>query len=327
MDKKFLLKAYEKMSRIRQFDMWIHESLLENDSPLMGLMHSHIGEEAYSSAVISQLGKDDYLSTTYRNHAHSIARDISLKGLAAELCGKETGVCKARAGNMHAIDQNLNIIAGFGIIGAGLPATVGTALASKYKETDQISVAFFGDGAIPQGAFHESMNLSSIFKLPVLFVNNNNKYAMSTSSSYNLIGESTVTYAKAYDIPAVSSNGMDFFEAYKTAKDAIEYVRGGNGPYYIEYDCYRFHGQWEGDPQNYKPKEEVDCYLDNDPMKLFRKKAVDKGFLSIDEIDAVDSDVKIQVEEAFAYAITCKMPDFSDITTDIYADVYENGVK
>ena len=322
MDKQFLLNAYEKMSRIRQFDMWIHESMKKKDTPLMGLMHSQVGEEAYSSAVISQLGDDDYLSTTYRNHAHSIARDISLKDLAAELCGRETGVCKARAGNMHAVDQNLNIIAGFGIIGAGLPATVGTALASKYKETNQISVAFFGDGAIAQGAFHESMNLASIFKLPVLFVNNNNKYAMSTPSHYNLVSETTINYAKAYDIPAISCNGMDFFEAYDAAKDAIEYVRSGKGPYYIEYICFRYHGQWEGDAQNYKLQEEIDTYLENDPIMLFRKNAVEKGLLKIEEIDAVDSDVAKLVAEAFEYAETCEMPDFSDITTDIYADVY-----
>ncbi len=322
MNKKFLLDAYEKMSRIRQFDMWIHENFHKPNSLLMGLMHSHIGEEGYSSAVISQLRADDYLSTTYRNHAHSIARGISLKELAAELYGRETGVCKARAGNMHAVDQNLNIIAGFGIIGAGLPATVGTALASKYKGTDQISVAFFGDGAVPQGAFHEAMNLAAIFKLPVLFANNNNKYAMSTPSTYNLATDSTVNYAKGYGIPAVSTCGMDFFKAHEAAQKGIEYVRSGKGPYFIEFNCYRYHGQWEGDAQNYKPKEEVDYYKANDPLVLFRKGAVERGYLTVAEIDSVDANVARQVNEAFSYAEASKMPDFNDIMTDIYADVY-----
>ncbi|MEG0979162.1 MAG: thiamine pyrophosphate-dependent dehydrogenase E1 component subunit alpha [Oscillospiraceae bacterium] len=322
MDKKFLLEAYEKMSRIRHFEMFIHENVKNKDSKFVGIMHSQAGEEAYASAVISQLRADDYLSTTYRNHAHSIARNISLKALAAEVYGRTTGVCKGRAGNMHAVDQNLNIIAGFGIIGAGLPATAGTALASNYKGTDQISVGFFGDGAVAQGAFHESMNLAKVLSLPMLFVNNNNHYAMSTPAKHNLATDSTTNYAKAYDIPAISSCGMDFFKAYEAAKEGIEYVRKNRTPFFIEFDCYRYHGQWEGDPQDYKDKKEEAYYFDNDPIKLFRQGAIERGLLTLEEIDAVDDSVNKQIEEAFEFAANSPIADFSDITTDIYADVY-----
>lgn len=322
MDKQFILQAYEKMSRIRQFDMWMHDHIEKGDAQFVGIMHSHAGEEGYSAAVISQLRSDDYLSTTYRNHAHSIARNISLKGLAAEVYGKVTGVCKARAGNMHAVDQNLNIIAGFGIIGAGLPSTVGTAFASKYKGTDQISVAFFGDGAVAQGAFHESMNLAKIFELPVLFVNNNNHYAMSTPASHDLAADSTTNYARSYNIPAVKCCGMDFFKAYDAAKKGIEYVRSGQGPYFIEYDCFRYHGQWEGDPQDYKNPQETAYYWEHDPIKLFRQGAVERGLLTAKELDAVEASVAKQVEEAFEFARISEMPGIEDITKDIYADVY-----
>lgn len=322
MKKQVLLTAFERMCRIRQFDMWVHENFKKPGTPLMGLMHSHIGEEAYSAAVICQLRDDDYLSTTYRNHAHSIARDISLRSLAAEICGRETGCCKGRAGNMHAVDQNLNIIAGFGIIGAGLPSTVGTALASKYKGTDQISVAFFGDGAVPQGAFHESMNLAKMFNLPVLFVNNNNHYAMSTPSENNIVDGHTISYAKGYKMAAAQADGMDFFAAFDAAKKGIAYVRKGKGPYFIEYDCYRYHGQWEGDVQAYKPEDEVKAYWDRDPIKLFRKGALERKLLTNEEMDAIEADVARQVEDAFEFARNSKLPDMSDIMTDIYADKY-----
>lgn len=322
MDKKFLLTAYERMCRIRQFGNYVHENVKKEDSPFVGIMHIHTGEEGYSGALIPQLRDDDYLTTTYRNHAHTLARGMSLKGLAAEVCGRVDGVCKGRAGNMHAVDQSLNIIAGFGIIGAGLPATVGAAFASKYKGTDQIAVGFFGDGAMPQGAVHESLNLAAVQKLPVLFVNNNNQYAMSTPRKNNLATDSTVNYAKAYGIPAVKCNGMDFFEAYDAAEKAIEYVRSGKGPYFIEYECYRYGGQYEGDPQNYKDKETEEYYLNADPIKLFRQGAIERGLLKEDELDAVEKSVEKQVKEAMEFAINSPRPELEDIMTDIYADAY-----
>ena len=322
MDKQFLLTAYERMNRIRQFGNYVHENVKKENSPFVGIMHSHIGEEGYSAALITQLRDDDYLSTTYRNHAHTLSRGMSLNGLAAEVCGRVTGVCKGRAGNMHAVDQNLNIIAGFGIIGAGLPATVGTALASKYRGTDQISVAFFGDGALPQGAVHESLNLAKVFNLPVLFVNNNNHYAMSTPSRNNLATESTTNYAKGYGIEATQCDGMDFFAAYDAAQKGIEYVRNGKGPYFIEYDCYRYHGQFEGDLQLYKPEDEVNAYWERDPLKQFRKGAIERGLLTAEELDNVEISVAKQIEEAMDFALSSEKPGFEDITTDIYADVY-----
>ncbi len=229
MDSTFLLSNYGKMREIRSFGVTVQEYAARNHL-LMGIIQGHIGCEAYAVGVTSQLRDDDYIASTYRNHAHSIARGVDLNALAAEICGKAPGVCKAKGGNMHAVDQDLNMIAGFGIIGAGLPAACGTAFASKYKETDQVSTVFFGDGAIPQGAFHESMNIASVFKLPVLFINDNNGYAMSTSADYNLAHKSTVAYADAYKISAKKVCGMTFFDVYDAVKEALEHIRSGKGP-------------------------------------------------------------------------------------------------
>lgn len=325
MEKEFLITAYKRMNRIRKFGEYVHESTTNKrieKTPFVGIMHIQTGEEGYSCALIPQLREDDYLSTTYRNHAHTLARGMELKGLAAEVCGRTTGVCKGRAGNMHAVDQDLNFIAGFGIIGAGLPATCGTALASKYKGTDEISVGFFGDGAMAQGAVHESLNFAAVNKLPVLFVNNNNHYAMSTPSKNNLATDSTTNYAKGYGMPCIHCDGMNFFEAYDAAKEAIEYVRSGKGPFFIEYDCYRYGGQFEGDPQAYKLQEEVDAYFDRDPLKLFKEEALRRNLLTAEEMKTIEEEVDREVEEAMEFAVNSPVPDMSDITTDTYADEY-----
>ncbi|QUI25284.1 thiamine pyrophosphate-dependent dehydrogenase E1 component subunit alpha [Vallitalea pronyensis] len=325
MKKQELITAYKRMNRIRKFGEYVHESTTNKrsiETPFVGIMHIQTGEEGYSCALIPQLRDDDYLSTTYRNHAHTLARGMDLKGLAAEVCGRVTGVCKGRAGNMHAVDQNLNFIAGFGIIGAGLPSTCGTALASKIKETDQISVAFFGDGAMAQGAVHESLNIASVFKLPVLFVNNNNHYAMSTPSKNNLATESTINYAKGYAMKTYHCDGMDFFESYDVAKEAIDYVRSGFGPCFIEYDCYRYGGQFEGDPQDYKLQEEVDYYMAKDPLKRFREGAIERGLLTAEELDSIEKLVDQEVEEAMAFALNSEKVGPEDIVRDTYADVY-----
>jgi pyruvate dehydrogenase E1 component alpha subunit len=173
-----------------------------------------------------------------------------------------------------------------------------------------------------QGAVHESMNLASVLNLPVLFVNNNNKYAMSTPAKHNLAHESTVEYAKAYNMPAVSVNGMDFFASYEAAKEAIEYVRSGKGPYFLECNCFRFSGQWVGDPHYYQLQEEWEYYKKQDPIDTFKVNAVEKGLMSADEMSAIEADINQQIEKAFEYAKACDIPDFSDITTDTYADKY-----
>lgn len=321
MDSEYAAEAYRRMCRIREFDLLVHD-YAARDYRVMGLMHSAIGAEAYSVATMMNTIPDDYMATTYRNHAHTIAKNIDLNALAAELCGKAAGCCRGKGGNMHAVDQNDNVIAGFGIIAAGLPSCLGTAFAARYKGTRGITVAFFGDGAIPQGAFHESMNLAAIWKLPVLFVNDNNRYAMSTATCANLVSEDTIQYAKNYNIPAVTVDGMDFFAVDAAVKMAMSHVRDGQGPYFIECKAYRFHGQFEGDPQNYKPQEEVDYYWSRDPLVLFEAEAIRRTLLSAEEMTAIRNNAKREVLAAFDYAENCPFPAEEELYTDVYADQY-----
>lgn len=322
MNKEMLLKAYKTMKTIREYELEVEDAVSKKRGPFMGLMHTHHGAEAWVTAVMMNLTLDDYVSSTYRNHAHSIARGIDLKTFTAEISGKITGVCRGMAGNMHAVDQNLNMIAGFGIIGAGLPSACGAAFASKYKKENRVSAVFFGDGAIPQGATHESMNIASLMKLPVLFCNDNNHYAMSTASKNNLVHESTVEYAKAYNIPAKKVFGMNFFECYNVVKEAIEFIKEGNGPFFIEFDNYRYGGQWVGDPQNYKPKEEVEYYWSQDPLKLFVDEVLEKKYLTKDDILRIDKEVKKEIEEALKFAFESEEPDLSEMLVNVYADNY-----
>lgn len=322
MEKQLLLDAYESMKLIRTFDMTLHQHTESRDHVLMGIQHSHAGAEAWVTAVMKNLKLRDYIASTYRNHAHSLARGVKPRELAAELCGKKTGVCGGMSGSMHAVDQNLNMIAGFGIIAAGLPAAGGTAFASNYRGTDEVSAVFFGDGAIPQGAFHESLNLASLWKLPVLYCNDNNGYAMSTSSANNLVHKSTTEYAKAYNIPSVSVDGMDFFESYEAVKKGVDYIRSGNGPYFIEFVNYRFHGQWEGDPQLYKPKEEVEEHWKNEPIGKFEKHVLEEKWLTEEDLKKVSQKVDQIVIEAFEFAKNSDLPDMNEIFTHVYADKY-----
>ncbi len=322
MEKQELLKAYKTMKTIREYELEVEDAVINRRGPFMGLMHTHRGAEAWVTAVMMNLTLDDYVSSTYRNHAHSIARGVDLKALTAEISGKITGVCKGNAGNMHAVDQNLNMIAGFGIIGAGLPSACGAAFASKYKNKNNVSAVFFGDGAIPQGATHESMNLASVMNLPVLLCNDNNHYAMSTSSKNNLAHQSTCEYAKAYNIPAKKVFGMDFFECYNVVKEAVEYIKSGKGPFFIEFDNYRYGGQWVGDPQNYKPAEEVEYYNSQDPLKKFADRVLSQNLLTQEDLSNIDALVKKEIEEALQFAFDSDLPKISDMFLNTYADKY-----
>ncbi len=322
MDKKLLKEAYHKMKLIRVFEDYVEKSAAEGTGPLMGLLHTHSGAEAWVSAVMLNLEPKDYVLSTYRNHAHSIARGINMGEFAAEISGKITGTCRGMAGNMHVVDQNLNMVAGFGIIGAGLPSACGTALASKMNGTDEVSAVFFGDGAMAQGATHESLNMAGVKKLPVLFCNDNNHIAMSTDPKNNLCNTTTANYMAAYNIPAVTVDGMDFFASYEATQKAVEYIRAGKGPYFIEFDNARYGGQWVGDAVNYKSDEQKAAEFAKDPIKRFEKEVVKKGLLSKDELEEIEKTVVQEVDDAIKFAEESPLPEISDMFVNIYADKY-----
>jgi len=322
MDKNSLLKAYHTMLLIKDYEEMVESRTASGEGPLMGLMHTHAGAEAWVTAVMMNLESSDYVSSTYRNHAHSIARGIDLNEFTAELSGKITGTCRGMAGNMHACDQNLNMIAGFGIIGAGLPSAAGAAFASKYKGADDVSAVFFGDGAMAQGATHESCNIISTMQLPVLLCNDNNHIAMSTHSSNNLCHESTTEYMKAYNIPAVTVDGMDFFACFDAVKIAVEHIRSGKGPYFIEFDNCRFGGQWVGDPVNYKTIKQKDEEFARCGVERFKNYVLENTLLSALELENVQNAVTKEIEEAIRFAEESPLPEISDMFVNTYADEY-----
>lgn len=322
MTQEMLIEAYHKIKLIRVFENYVEESQAKHMGPLMGLLHTHAGAESWVTAIMLNLQMDDYISSTYRNHAHSIARGINLREFAAEISGKEAGVCRGMAGNMHVVDQNLNMIAGFGIIGAGLPSACGAALASKMRKENSISAVFFGDGAMAQGASHESFNMASIKKLPVLFCCDNNHIAMSTNSKNNLCHEKTADYMNAYQIPAITVDGMDFFASYEAVKMAVQSIREGNGPYFIEFDNARYGGQWVGDPVDYKTVEQKAAEFARDPVTRFEKEVIEKKLLMKEVLEAIEKSVREEVEDAIKFAEASPLPGKNVMFENIYADEY-----
>ena len=319
MDRESLLRWYELMARIRVFEDTIHR--LVEDNRLEGYVHCYAGEEAVGVGVIAQLRADDYLTSTYRNHGHAIARGVDLKAVAAEIYGKAAGVCGGKGGSMHVADQRLGMIGGFGLVAAGLPVACGAALASAYLGRDRVAVAFFGDGAVHEGAFHEAMDLAALWTLPVVFVCENNMYAETTAVDYHLNVPRIADFGRSYAMPGVTVDGMDIFAVADAAGAALARARGGNGPTLLECLTYRYYGQYEGDTQLYKPLDEVAAYRARDPLVLFRSRVTERGWLAPPDLDAVDARMRREVDEALRFAEATPFPDASELTRGVYTEV------
>lgn len=251
-DKAFLLEAYGKMTTIRAYETKVEEIFLAGELP--GFTHLYIGEEACGVGVCENLRTDDYIESTHRGHGHCLAKGADIKKMMAELYGKETGYCRGKGGSMHIADFSIGMLGANGVVGAGYNLAMGAALAAKLKRTEQIAVAFFGDGASNRGTFHESCNMASVWKLPVLYVCEMNRWASTTPYRTTTSVEDIAVRAAAYDMPGKSVDGNDFFAVYEAAKEAVAYVRGGKGPYLLELKTYRIKGHFVGDPENTAPE-------------------------------------------------------------------------
>ena len=246
-DKTFLLNAYRKMATIRAYETKVEEIFLAGELP--GFTHLYIGEEACGVGVCENLNSDDYIESTHRGHGHCLAKGADVKKMMAELYGKETGYCHGKGGSMHIADFSIGMLGANGVVGAGYNLAMGAALAAKLQGTEQIAVAFFGDGASNRGTFHESCNMASVWKLPILYVCEMNQWASTTPYRTTTSVEDIAVRAVAYDMPGKTVNGNDFFEVYEAAKEAVEYVRSGKGPYLLELKTYRIKGHFVGDPE------------------------------------------------------------------------------
>lgn len=314
--KEKLVKLYREMLRIRLFEEKVSE--LFTKALLPGFIHLYIGQEAVAVGVCANLRKDDYIASTHRGHGHCIAKGAELKRMMAELFGKKTGYCKGKGGSMHIADYRLGILGANAIVGANIPIAAGAALAAKLRGTDRVAVAFFGDGASNTGAFHEGINMAALWKLPVIFVCENNLYAISTRVSKSTPVTNIADRAASYGIPGVVVDGMDVVAVYKVAHEAVERARKGEGPTLIECKTYRFCGSFEGDPQHYKTREEMEEWKKKDPLRL-RERLIEKGVLTEAEVEEIEQKIRLAVEEAVEYAEGSPYPEPEEVTKDLFA--------
>ena len=315
MDTEQLTWMYRTMVRIRNFDMRVKE--LSEAKAIPGYAHTYHGSEAIATGVMAALEAPDWIASTYRSHGHAIAKGVSLDGMAAELYGRATGVCKGKGGSMHISDFDKGMLGAFGIVAAGIPVAVGAALSAQLRGTRQVAVAFFGDGAVHQGVFHEGAGLASLWKAPAILVCENNGYAEATATDYHLNTETIADMACAYAMPAERADGMDVVTVYETTRRAVTRARGGGGPTLLEFLSYRFSGQFEGDPGGYQPPEEVERWRQRDPIKLFEESAEVRG-LAPQQLADIRGEVESEIEAAFDAAERAPFPEPEATLDDVY---------
>ena len=315
------IDMYKTMLKIRKFEEVAMTSSAEGRIP--GFIHLYMGEEAVATGVCLNLRDDDYITSTHRGHGHIIAKGGNLKFMMAELFGKATGYCKGRGGSMHIVDATKGILGANGIVGAGHDIVLGAGLSAKYRGTDQVCICFFGDASTNQGTFHESLNLASVWKLPIVYVCENNGYGISMSQKRHMAIKDIATRGVSYNIPGVVVDGNDVFAVSEAATDAIKRAREGNGPTLVECKTYRQRGHFEGDPGTYKPKEEQEAWIKKDPIPRFEKYMLEKGILSEQGIKEVQADIDGQIKEALEFADNSPEPQLEVAVEDVYSDIKE----
>ncbi|AXY09583.1 MULTISPECIES: acetoin:2,6-dichlorophenolindophenol oxidoreductase subunit alpha [Bacillus] len=308
---------YEKMLEIRKFEDKVHELFAQGVLP--GFVHLYAGEEAVAVGVCAHLTDSDSITSTHRGHGHCIAKGCDLNGMMAELFGKATGLCKGKGGSMHIADLDKGMLGANGIVGGGFPLACGSALTAKYKGTKDVSVCFFGDGANNEGTFHEGVNLASIWKLPVIFIAENNGYGEATTFEYASSCDSIADRAKAYNIPGVQVDGKDLLAVYKAAEEAVERARNGGGPTIIECMTYRNYGHFEGEAQTYKTSEEKEEHLnEKDAIVKFRKHLIHEALLTESELVDMEKAVDEAVQRSIEFSENSPYPEDEELLKDVY---------
>ncbi len=287
-----------------------------------GFLHLYIGEEAVAVGATAALRPDDYAISSYREHGHCLAKGSDPRRIMAELFGRRDGLSKGRGGSMHLFDKSKNFLGGHAIVGAHLPLAAGAAFAVKYQGGDQVVVCYFGDGAVPQGEFHESLNLAALWKLPVIYLCENNRYAMGTAIHRALAQTEIWRYAETYGIAGEAVDGMDVLAVREVVGRAVERGRRGQGPSLIEARTYRFRGHSMRDPSAaiYRTKEEVEREKQRDPIALFRGRCLKDGVLTEGEVKTIEKDINDLVDEAVAFADASPEPPLEWLTTDIFKE-------
>ncbi|HAT21529.1 MAG: thiamine pyrophosphate-dependent dehydrogenase E1 component subunit alpha [Chloroflexota bacterium] len=320
--KELYMLMLRRMMLIRKFDETVKD--LVQSAELVGMAHCYIGEEAVAVGACTALRDEDYITGNHRSHGHPISKGGDVRRAMAELLGKATGYCKGKGGSMHLADFDIGILGESGIVASALPVAVGAAMGSKMQNTDRVVISFFGDGASNQGACHEAMNLASIWKLPVIFLCENNQYAVTTSFKETVSTENVSDRATAYNMPGVLVDGQDVMAMHEATVHAVQRARAGEGPTLLEAKTYRYEDHSEGlnrilrEP--YRTEEEIEFWRQRDPIDIHSKWLLENDVASQEEIDKVQNDVYEAIGDALQFARESPYPDEADLFTDLFAD-------
>ena len=311
------IEIYRQMLLLRRFEEV--SARLYMQGKIRGFLHLYIGQEAVAIGAVPLLNVDDYVVSHYRDHGHALARGMDPKVVMAELCGKATGSSGGKGGSMHLFDASRNFMGGYAIVGGQLPIAVGLALAIKYRKQKRVVMCFFGDGAVNQGEFHESLNLASLWKLPVLFFLENNLYGMGTRvDRTHAGGEDIYVAAETYKIPAAQIDGMDIMAVREATSEALARIRDTGGPVFLEAMTYRFRGHSLADPEEYRDHDEVTEWRSKDPIDLFKGLVLRDGLLTEDDIDGADEEAARVVREAVQFAENSPDPRIDTVYEHVY---------
>ncbi len=313
-----LVRLYYTMFLIRRFEEKAAEMYARGK--ITGFSHLYIGEEAIAVGAISALHERDYVVSTYRDHGHCIAKGADPRVVMAELFGRSTGISKGKGGSMHLFDNQLRFLGGYAIVAGGLPITVGVGMAINYNEEDCVAVTFFGDGATNAGAFHESLNVASAWKLPIVFICENNAYAIGTALERVAPARELYKRAKAYNMPSELVDGMDVLVVKDATARAVERARDGEGPSFIEAATYRYRGHSMSDPDDYRTKREAKIWKERDPIIKLAKHLRDKAIISPDELKELQDRANATVDESIKFADESPVPELEELMKDIYVD-------
>jgi pyruvate dehydrogenase E1 component alpha subunit len=325
LDKETLLNIYHQMILVRRFEEKSAEAY--SAGKIGGFCHLYIGQEAVAIGAISAIRKDDYVLTSYREHAHAIAKGMTPESVMAELFGKATGCSKGKGGSMHMFDKEVNFLGGHAIVGGQIALATGVAFASKYQGTDRVTLCFFGEAAVNQGAFHESLNMAQLWKLPCIYICENNQYGMGTSLQRAMSSHDISEKACAYDLASEFVDGMDVLAVREATLRAVERARQNYLPTLLEVRTYRFMGHSMSDPGNYRTRAEIERYQERDPIKLFAASLKEEGVMTDKEFENIEAQVREQVETSLRFAEESPLPDPKELYTDVYANPIEPGKR
>ncbi|MGL5448511.1 MAG: thiamine pyrophosphate-dependent dehydrogenase E1 component subunit alpha [Rhabdaerophilum sp.] len=318
LDDAALRDALRKMHLIRKFEEAAEASYIRG--LIHGTMHLSIGQEASAVGTVMALAREDFILSTHRGHGHCIAKGAQPKLMLAEFFGKESGYCKGRGGSMHIADVEDGNLGANGIVGGGLPIAVGVGMSIRFRKSDQVCMVFFGDGASNEGAFHEALNMASIWKLPVVFVCENNKYGMSMDISRAMAVPNVADRAAAYAMPGVTIDGNDLPLVAHHARQAVARAKSGEGPSLIECQTYRIRGHSKSDRNLYRTKEEIEDWRGRDPIRRLEAELIALGRFQADELLRIEHDAQAEIDAGIDFARACPDPDARDVTRDVYAD-------